>query len=138
MLWRDWAHAMVEPVEQRLRQWLRVFGPGRTSRALRLFWRIRRRMHAHAERDPWFPRAYDTVMRWYDRAHATVRPMQQRSRQWLRVFGPGRTGRAFRLLWRIRRRMQGARGPLAARNGFHAGFNALRIARDAARTGRMR
>jgi hypothetical protein len=105
MWWRDWAHAMVDPVERRLKQLMRVFGPGRTSRSVRLLWRIRRRMHAHAALYPLLPRVYDTVMRGYDQVRATVHPIQQRSRQWLRVFGPGRTGRAVRLLWRMRRRM---------------------------------
>jgi len=45
---RDWAHELVDPVQQRLKQWLRVFAPGRSGRAFRLLLRLRRRMHAHA------------------------------------------------------------------------------------------
>jgi hypothetical protein len=48
VMWlRDWAHEMVEPVRQRLKQWLRVFAPGQTSRAFRLLMRLRRRMQTH-------------------------------------------------------------------------------------------
>jgi hypothetical protein len=48
VMWlREWSHAIVAPIEQRMKQWLRVFAPGRTSRALRLLLRLRRRMHAH-------------------------------------------------------------------------------------------
>jgi hypothetical protein len=55
---------------------------------------------------PWFRRIYDYVMWLRDWAHELVDPVQQRLKQWLRVFAPGRSGRAFRLLLRIRRRMQ--------------------------------
>jgi hypothetical protein len=55
---------------------------------------------------PWFRRVYDYVMWLRDWAHDIVDPVQQRAKQWLRVFAPGRTSRAFRLLLRIRRRMQ--------------------------------
>jgi hypothetical protein len=45
VMWlRDWAHEIVDPVEQRLKQWLRVFAPGQTNRAFRLLIRLRRRM----------------------------------------------------------------------------------------------
>ena len=48
VMWlREWAHEIVDPVQQRVRQWLRVFAPGRTNRALRLLLRLRRRMQAH-------------------------------------------------------------------------------------------
>ena len=49
VIWlRDWAHAIVDPIKLRMQQWLRVFAPGRTSRAFRLLMRIRRRMHVQA------------------------------------------------------------------------------------------
>jgi hypothetical protein len=54
---------------------------------------------------PWFHRLYTTVMWLRDWAHGIVDPIKQRMKQWLRVFAPGRSGRAFRLLMRIRRRM---------------------------------
>jgi len=48
VMWlRDWAHAMVDPVQQSLKQWLRTFTPERQSRALRLLKRLRRRMQAY-------------------------------------------------------------------------------------------
>jgi hypothetical protein len=49
LIWlRDWAHVVVDPINQRIKQWLRVFAPGRTTRAFRLLVRLRRRMHAQA------------------------------------------------------------------------------------------
>jgi hypothetical protein len=54
---------------------------------------------------PWFRRLYDTLIWLRDWAHEIVDPINQRIKQWLRVFAPGRTGRAFRLLVRLRRRM---------------------------------
>jgi hypothetical protein len=46
LAWRDWAHAMVDPIKRRIRRYLRMFAPRRASRAVRLLLRIRRRMHA--------------------------------------------------------------------------------------------
>src|SRR5262245_35376901 len=43
--WRDWAHAIVDPIKRRIRRYARIFAPRRTSRAVRLLMRIRRRMH---------------------------------------------------------------------------------------------
>jgi len=60
---------------------------------------------------PWFRRLYDYVMWLRDWAHGVVDPIKQRMQQWLRVFGPGRTSRAFRLLMRIRRRMHAQTAP---------------------------
>jgi hypothetical protein len=40
----DRAHALVDPLKDRIRIWLRLFSPARAGRALRLFRRIRRRM----------------------------------------------------------------------------------------------
>ncbi|HEY1364876.1 MAG TPA: hypothetical protein VGF60_21710 [Xanthobacteraceae bacterium] len=58
----------------------------------------------------WFRAVYDRVMLWLDRAHALIEPVKQRLRNLLRLLAPGRAGRALRLLERIRRRMQTARG----------------------------
>jgi hypothetical protein len=38
------AHALVDPLKDRIRIWLRLFSPARAGRTLRLFRRIRRRM----------------------------------------------------------------------------------------------
>jgi len=54
---------------------------------------------------PWFRRLYDTVNWLRDWAHGIVDPINLRIKQWLRVLAPGRAGRAFRLLMRLRRRM---------------------------------
>jgi hypothetical protein len=39
-----WAHSLIDPIKLRIKAVLRIFGPKRAGRALRLFWRIRRRM----------------------------------------------------------------------------------------------
>ena len=44
--WLDWAHRMADPIKLRIAALLRIFGPKRAGRTLRLFWRIRRRMQA--------------------------------------------------------------------------------------------
>ena len=44
--WLDWAHALVDPIKQRIRRLLAIFAPRRAGRAMKLFWRIRRRMRA--------------------------------------------------------------------------------------------
>jgi hypothetical protein len=41
-----WAHRLVDPIKERIKAMLRIFRPKRTGRALRLLWRIRRRMRA--------------------------------------------------------------------------------------------
>jgi hypothetical protein len=46
LAWLDWAHRLVAPIKQRIRRLLRIFRPKRAGRALRLLWRIRRRMRA--------------------------------------------------------------------------------------------
>jgi hypothetical protein len=46
LAWLAWAHALVDPIKRRLRIWLRMFGPKRAGRTLRLLMRIRRRMQA--------------------------------------------------------------------------------------------
>jgi hypothetical protein len=40
----DWAHALVRPLERRIKRLLWLCRPKRAGRALRLFWRIRSRM----------------------------------------------------------------------------------------------
>ena len=54
----------------------------------------------------WFRRFYDWVMWLLDCAHALVDPVKRRLKTWFRMFSPRRAGRTFRLLLRIRRRMQ--------------------------------
>jgi hypothetical protein len=44
LAWLAWAHALVDPIKQRIRMRLRIFSPQRAGRAYKLFWRIRRRM----------------------------------------------------------------------------------------------
>jgi hypothetical protein len=52
----------------------------------------------------WFRALYDRVMVWLAWAHALVDPIKHRLRTWFRMFSPGSSGRALRLLARIRRR----------------------------------
>jgi hypothetical protein len=46
MIWLAWAHELIDPIKDRLRRALRMFGPKRAGRTLRLLTRIRRRMQA--------------------------------------------------------------------------------------------
>jgi hypothetical protein len=46
LLWLDWARSLVAPIRDRIRRLLRIFRAKQTGRALRLLWRIRRRMRA--------------------------------------------------------------------------------------------
>ena len=46
LIWLDWAHGLTDPIRKRIRKFMRLLAPRRTGRALRLFWRIRRRMNA--------------------------------------------------------------------------------------------
>lgn len=46
LIWLAWARALVDPIKVRLRKMLYLLAPRRRSRALRLLWRIRRRMNA--------------------------------------------------------------------------------------------
>ena len=57
----------------------------------------------------WFRWLYEHVLIWLDWAHELVAPIRHRIRRLLRVVRGKRTGRALRLLWRIRRRMRAAR-----------------------------
>ena len=50
LMWLDWAHHLVDPIKRRIRRLLRIFRPKRAGRALRLLWRIRRRMRADVTR----------------------------------------------------------------------------------------
>jgi hypothetical protein len=47
LLWLEWAHGLVDPIKQRIRRMMRLFGPGQARRTLRLLWRIRRRAFVH-------------------------------------------------------------------------------------------
>jgi len=42
--WNDWAHALVDPIRRRIRQYRHMFAPRRASRAVRLLLRLRRRV----------------------------------------------------------------------------------------------
>ena len=46
--WLDWAHALIDPIKQRIRARMKLFAPQRAGRAMKLFWRIRRRMRTKA------------------------------------------------------------------------------------------
>jgi hypothetical protein len=46
--WLAWAHALADPVKERIRSVLRLFGPKNAGRTVRLLWRIRRRMRPSA------------------------------------------------------------------------------------------
>jgi hypothetical protein len=52
----------------------------------------------------WFRAPYERVMIWLAWAHALVDPVKHRVQTWLRLVSPGSSGRALRLLARIRRR----------------------------------
>jgi hypothetical protein len=44
--WLDWAHAVTDPIKQRLRSYFRMWAPSNAGRTLRLLLRIRRHMQA--------------------------------------------------------------------------------------------
>jgi hypothetical protein len=46
LAWLDWAHKLIDPIKQRIKMRLAIFAPHRAGRAVKLFWRIRRRMRA--------------------------------------------------------------------------------------------
>jgi hypothetical protein len=58
----------------------------------------------------WFRRLYELVLHWLERAHALIDPIKQRIRRAVRrymwLLKPGRPGRFFRRIARIRRRVQ--------------------------------
>jgi hypothetical protein len=51
LAWRDWAHALVDPIKRRIRARLHLFTPTRARRSFRLMRRIRRRMQQRIEED---------------------------------------------------------------------------------------
>ena len=55
----------------------------------------------------WFRQVYDLIIRWLDWAHALVDPIKLEIKRVARLFAPAKAGRTWRLLTRIRRRMQG-------------------------------
>jgi len=57
----------------------------------------------------WFRWLYERVLIGLDWAHRLVAPMRRQIRRLLRIFRAKQTGRALRLLWRIRRRMRADR-----------------------------
>ena len=48
LVWRDWAHDLVDPTKQRIKRMFRIFSPRRAGRTLKLLWRIRRKMRTAA------------------------------------------------------------------------------------------
>jgi len=56
----------------------------------------------------WFRALYGRVMLWLAWAHGLIDPIKQQLQTMLRMWAPNRAGRTFRLLARIRQRMQGA------------------------------
>ena len=46
LIWLDWARDLVAPIRRRIRRLFRIFRSKQSGRALRLLWRIRRRMRA--------------------------------------------------------------------------------------------
>ena len=62
----------------------------------------------------WFRWLYEHVLIWLDWAHTLVDPIKHRLKRLLRLTRSKHSGRALRLLWRIRRRMGGARGVAAS------------------------
>jgi hypothetical protein len=59
----------------------------------------------------WFRRVYDYVMWLRDWAHNMVEPVRAWVARWRREFAPKQTNRAFRLLMRLRRRIQAHMAP---------------------------
>lgn len=66
----------------------------------------------------WFRFFYETVLSWLAWSHALVAPIKRRLRKLMRVVARRNGGRALRLLWRIRRRVQ---RPTPAPTAFRAG-----------------
>ena len=48
MVWLVWAHGLVAPIKARIKAWLRMFGPQRAGRTLKLLSRFRRRARNRA------------------------------------------------------------------------------------------
>ena len=51
LAWLDWAHSLVAPIRRRIKRLLRIFRSKQRGRALRLLWRIRRRIRAGGAAD---------------------------------------------------------------------------------------
>ena len=49
LIWLAWAHELVDPIKDRIRRVLHLLRPQSAGRALRLFWRLRRRMRGGAD-----------------------------------------------------------------------------------------
>jgi hypothetical protein len=49
LIWLAWAHELVDPIRDRMRRVMHLLKPQRAGRAMRLFWRIRRRMRGGAD-----------------------------------------------------------------------------------------
>jgi hypothetical protein len=67
----------------------------------------------------WFRWLYEHVLAWLKWAHDLVAPIKRRIKRLLRIFRTKQSGRALRLLWRIRSRMRAERK--AARVSLRAG-----------------
>ena len=52
LAWLDWAHQLVDPIRRRIKRLVRILRSEQSGRALRLLWRIRRRMRAAARVAP--------------------------------------------------------------------------------------
>jgi hypothetical protein len=52
LAWLDWAHGLVAPIRRRIKRLVRLLRTEQSGRALRLLWRIRRRMRAAAREAP--------------------------------------------------------------------------------------
>jgi hypothetical protein len=48
LVWLAWAHGLIDPIKARIKAWLRLFGPQRAGRTLKLLARIRRRARRQA------------------------------------------------------------------------------------------
>ena len=57
----------------------------------------------------WFRWLYERVLAWLNWAHHLVAPIKLRIKRLLRIFRTKQSGRALRLLWRIRSRMRAER-----------------------------
>jgi hypothetical protein len=49
LIWLAWAHELVDPIRDRIRRVAHLLRPQRAGRAMRLFWRIRRRFRGGAD-----------------------------------------------------------------------------------------
>lgn len=48
LTWLAWAHGLIDPYKERIRQWFRMFAPQKAGRTMRLLRRIRERMRSRA------------------------------------------------------------------------------------------